>query len=99
MSPDQNTMLPQPIDVRLRSFGEADYPRVVELGTAVFPDEPWSEEGFRHWDASWDHTRYERHRVVAEDAAGRTIYEALQADLRRRGATIVHAGGGWPRRP
>ncbi len=128
MSPDQHTALTQGVHVRLRPFGEADYPRVVELGTAVFPDEPWSEEEFRHWDASWDQMRYERHRVVAEDAAGRvvgygqirhipwefhpqkysqfmmvhpdvrrrgvgrTLDEALQAELRRRGATIVHAG-------
>jgi len=94
VSPDQNTMLPQPIDVRLRSFGEADYPRVVELGTAVFPDEPWSEEEFRHWDASWDHTRYERHRVAA--AAGRSTKRSKRSsgDAAPRSSTR-----GWPRRP
>ncbi len=59
--------------VRLRPFTEADYTPVVTLGTLSYPDEPWNEEEFRHRDASWDLTRYDRHRVIAEDSAKRVV--------------------------
>ena len=73
MSPDQPTMLTQRVNARLRPFREEDYPRMVEIGVASFPDDPWTLEEARHWDASWNHARYEYLRLMAEDAAGRAV--------------------------
>src|SRR3990170_4061924 len=66
-------MLTQRVNVRLRPFREEDYPRMVEIGVASFPDDPWTVEEARHWDASWDHGRYEYLRLMTEDAAGRAV--------------------------
>lgn len=59
--------------VRLRPFREEDHPRMVEIGSAAYPDSPWNEEETRHWDASWDHTRYQFLRLMAEDAGARVV--------------------------
>ncbi len=73
MSPEQSTKLQQRVAIRLRPFREEDYPRMVEIGVASFPDDPWTVEEQRHEDASWDHTRYEFLRLIAEDAGGRIV--------------------------
>ncbi len=127
MSTEQSTMISPRLDVRLRPFREEDYPRMVEIGVASFPDDPWTVEEAQHWDASWDHARYEFLRLMAEEAdqriiaygrinhipwefhpqsyhlgvtvdpvarrrgVGSFIYEALLAELRRRGATALRS--------
>jgi len=58
--------------------GAAPY-TTLEIGTASFPEDPWRVIEARHWDASWDHTRYEFLRIMAEDPAGRIVaYAAHQ---------------------
>jgi ribosomal protein S18 acetylase RimI-like enzyme len=73
MSTEQPTMTRPGPDVHLRPFGAGDFAPLVALGTAVFPDAPWNEDELRHWEATWDYTRYHRQRVIAEDNSGRLV--------------------------
>ncbi len=59
--------------LRVRAFRGEDYPDLVRIGTAAFPDDPWSEEELRHNDASWDHTRYWFVRFLAEGDGGAVV--------------------------
>ncbi|MGH2350527.1 MAG: GNAT family N-acetyltransferase [Chloroflexota bacterium] len=61
------------IDMEVRPFREDDYPRHVEIGQLVFPDEVRSLKTARHHDATWDGERYFRRRLVAEDGAGQVV--------------------------
>lgn len=60
-------------EIRIRPFGDPDYPTVNAVSRAAYPDYPWSEEEFRHWDSLFDGERLKLGRVVAEDAHGRTV--------------------------
>jgi GNAT superfamily N-acetyltransferase len=57
----------------LRPFEDRDYPRLVELRNALFPEYRFSEAEWRHEDASWEHHRYFKQRLVAEDDSGRVL--------------------------
>lgn len=59
--------------VTIRRFAEEDYPAANALSTTVYPDYPWSEEEFRHWDSHYDGERLKLRRIVAEDAGGRMV--------------------------
>lgn len=54
----------------LRDFTPADYGRYVAIVNASFPDYGWTVEEVRHEDGGWDHSRYFRRRLLAEDASG-----------------------------
>ncbi|MGH2452787.1 MAG: GNAT family N-acetyltransferase [bacterium] len=56
-----------------RPFREEDYAQLVSIGTASFPEDPFSEEELRHIDTSWDHSRYWFTRFVAEDGSGGVV--------------------------
>jgi GNAT superfamily N-acetyltransferase len=61
------------VSISFRPFREEDYPRYVEIHNRVYPDYAESLEEVRHHDAAWDSRRYERLRLVAEDAAGAMV--------------------------
>ena len=52
---------------RLRAFTEADYPAWVAGSNLCYPDYPWSVEEARHDDDKWDHSRFFKKRIVAEE--------------------------------
>lgn len=52
---------------RLRAFTEADYPAWVAGSNLCYPDYPWSVEEARHDDEKWDHARFFKRRIVAEE--------------------------------
>ena len=52
---------------RLRAFTDADYPAWVAGANLCYPDYPWSVEEARHDDAKWDHDRFFKRRIVAEE--------------------------------
>ena len=52
---------------RLRAFTDDDYPAWVAGSNACYPDYPWSVDEARHEDASWDHDRFFKARIVAEE--------------------------------
>lgn len=56
----------------IRAATPADYPVLVALNKASYPDYGETEEEWRHWDETWDHEKYFKLRVVAEDA-GRVV--------------------------
>src|SRR3989304_4059501 len=83
-------MLTQRVNVRLRPFREEDYPRMVEIGVASFPDDPWTVGEGRPWDASWDHGRavgYGRINHIPWEFHPQTYYLNVTVDpaLRQRG--------------
>ncbi len=57
----------------IRPFADTDYPTVNAVSVAAYPDYPWSEEEFRHWDSHFDGARLKLGRLVAEDRDGRTV--------------------------
>ena len=59
----------------------ADYPVLVALNKAAYPDYGETEEEWRHWDETWDHEKYFKSRVVAEDA-GRVVGFGLVNHMR-----------------
>jgi GNAT superfamily N-acetyltransferase len=61
------------MSVQVRPFGERDYAAYVEIGNAVFPEFRNSVAEVRKADAAWDHGRYHKRRLVAEDASGRLV--------------------------
>lgn len=61
------------VAMTVRPFRDDDFGPVARMGTAAFPDEPWSEAEMRHADAGWDHGRFEMVRVIAEDAQGSVV--------------------------
>jgi mycothiol synthase len=52
---------------RLRAFTDADYPAWVAGSNACYPDYPWSVGEARHEDQKWDHSRFFKNRIVAEE--------------------------------
>jgi mycothiol synthase len=56
----------------LRPATPADYAALVAVGKASYPDYGETVEEWRHWDESWDHDKYFKLRLVAEDA-GRVV--------------------------
>jgi mycothiol synthase len=56
----------------LRPATPADYPALVAVGKASYPDYGETVEEWRHWDKTWDHSKYFKLRLVAEDS-GRVV--------------------------
>lgn len=52
---------------RLRAFTSDDYLEWVAGGNACYPDYSWSVEEARHQDEKWDHGRFFKTRIVAEE--------------------------------
>lgn len=51
----------------VRAATPADYPVLVAINKASYPDYGETEEEWRHWDETWDHEKYFKSRLVAED--------------------------------
>lgn len=51
----------------VRPVTPADYPALVAVSKAAYPDYGETEEEWRHWEATWDHSKYFRRLVAAED--------------------------------
>lgn len=56
----------------VRPSTPADYPALVAVGKASYPDYGETVEEWRHWDKTWDHDKYFKLRLAAEDA-GRLV--------------------------
>jgi GNAT superfamily N-acetyltransferase len=54
---------------------------LVALNKASYPDYGETEEEWRHWDETWDHEKYFKSRVVAEDG-GRVVGFGLVNHMR-----------------
>src|SRR5438477_6448261 len=54
--------------ITLRAFTAADYEPVVAVLNAAFPDYGWAVDELKHWDDGWEHDRYFKRRMVAEEA-------------------------------
>ena len=52
----------------LRPFTSADYDSVVAVLNAAYPEYGWTVDELRHWDDGWEHDRFFKRRVVAEEA-------------------------------
>ena len=65
----------------IRAATPADYPVLVALNKASYPDYGETEEEWRHWDETWDHKKYFKSRVVAEDG-GRVVGFGLVNHMR-----------------
>lgn len=51
----------------LRDFAPGDYARYIEIVNTSFPDYGWTVEEVQHEDGGWDHARFFKRRLVAED--------------------------------
>jgi mycothiol synthase len=51
----------------VRDFTPADYERYAEIINASYPDYGWTVAEMRHEDEGWDHARYFKHRLAAEE--------------------------------
>jgi GNAT superfamily N-acetyltransferase len=56
----------------VRPATPADYPALVAVGKASYPDYGQTVEEWRHWDKTWDHHKYFKLRFVALDS-GRVV--------------------------
>ena len=65
----------------MRPATPADYPALVAVGKASYPDYGETVEEWRHWDKTWDHSKYFKRRLVAEDA-GRIVGYGLVNHMR-----------------
>ncbi len=65
----------------VRAATPADYPVLVALNKLSYPDYGETEEEWRHWDETWDHEKYFKSRVVAEDG-GRVVGFGLVNHMR-----------------
>ncbi len=65
----------------MRAATSVDYPAMVALNKAAYPDYGETEEEWRHWDETWDYDKYFKTRVVAEDA-GRVVGFGLVNHMR-----------------
>jgi len=70
-----------PAKTAVRAATSADYPVLVALNKASYPDYGETEEEWRHWDETWDHEKYFKSRVVAEDG-GRVVGIGLVNHMR-----------------
>lgn len=61
------------MDTRLRLFEERDYPGLVALVHAVYPDQPVTLEEMQHSDRTWDHSRYVKLCIIAEGDEGQVL--------------------------
>ena len=52
---------------RLRAFTDDDYPAWVAGSNRCYPDYSWSVEEARYQDTKWDHSRFFKTRIVAEE--------------------------------
>ena len=68
----------------VRTATPADYPALVAVGKASYPDYAETVEELRHWDKTWDHSKYFKLRLVAEDAAPVDEDPVVLADLPQR---------------
>jgi len=59
----------------------ADYSALVAIGKASYPDYGETVEEWRHWDKTWDHSKYFKLRLVAEDS-GRIVGYGLVNHMR-----------------
>jgi len=59
--------------ITIRPFTQHDYPAVAALGNAVYPDYPFSESEWRHFDTLYDGERLKMGRIVAERPDGRML--------------------------
>lgn len=67
--------------VQLRPFVEADYPRYVELGNAVYPDHRRGVDEVRHDDGLWDGDRFFMLRLVAKEGDDRLVGSGVIAHM------------------
>ena len=65
----------------IRAATPADYPVLVALNKASYPEYGETEEEWRHSDKTWDHKKYFKSRVVAEDG-GRVVGFGLVNHMR-----------------
>ena len=65
----------------IRAATPADYPVLVALNKASYPEYGETEEEWRHSDETWDHKKYFKSRVVAEDG-GRVVGFGLVNHMR-----------------
>ena len=56
----------------VRAFTTADYEAALAVNRAAYPDYTESLAEWRHFDETWDHTKYFKSRFVAEEA-GRVV--------------------------
>ncbi|MDQ3693867.1 MAG: GNAT family N-acetyltransferase [Chloroflexota bacterium] len=57
----------------IRPFAATDYPRLIEIHNRVYPEDQYTVKELRYLDDAWDHDRYFRSQVVAEDDGGQMI--------------------------
>jgi GNAT superfamily N-acetyltransferase len=76
------------MEIRVRPFHPHDYPRLAKIKCEA-EGEQLTVEDIRHYDERWDHSRFEKVRVVAQDEEGVAIgygelhHEPDQFDPRR----------------
>ena len=70
-----------PARVAIRDFKPEDYPALVTINNASFPDYPDREEEWRYEDEHFDRTKYVRARLVAVGPSGRPVGFAEYAHL------------------
>src|SRR2546422_9687903 len=63
-------------DVAIRDFRPEDYPAVVAIDNASFPDYPGTVEELRYEDEHFDMKKYVRRRLVAVETPGDGIGDA-----------------------
>src|SRR5437762_843390 len=54
--------------VTLRPFQPADYEPLVAVLNAAYPEYGWTVAELEHWDGGWEHDRFFKRRVVAEES-------------------------------
>jgi GNAT superfamily N-acetyltransferase len=59
--------------MKLRPFEDRDYPRLVQIRNALFPDYLENEAEYRRSDDNWEHHLYFKTRLVAENDAGDVV--------------------------
>ena len=61
-----------PTEIAVRQFTPADYEAAIAVNRVSYPDYTESLEEWRHWDDTWEHKKYFKARLVAEDG-GRIV--------------------------
>ncbi|HET8568486.1 MAG TPA: GNAT family N-acetyltransferase [Candidatus Limnocylindria bacterium] len=51
----------------VRAFAPSDLERYVEVANAAYPEYGWTVDEVRHEDENWDHAKYFKARLVAEE--------------------------------
>jgi mycothiol synthase len=65
----------------VREATPADYQALLAINKASYPDYGETEKEWRHWDESWDHSKYFKSRILAEDG-GRVVGFGLVNHMR-----------------